>query len=126
MQQAMDRILIVDDNQGMRELLSQLLLEWSYATVTAGTLEEARNIILSQEPFKAVVCDFELPDGNGLQFLSWLRWERQNQTRFLLISGSASFVRYRPSDFAFLAKPFHLEELRSRLEELIATKGEAR
>jgi len=122
----MERILIIDDNDGMRELLSQLLREWSYTTATAGNLEEARNLILSEAPFKVIICDYELPDGNGLQLLSWLRWERQSQTRFLLVSGSANFGQTRPSDFSFLAKPFQMDELRCVIEDLIGTKGEAR
>jgi len=122
----MDRILIVDDNREMREVLSQLFREWSYQTVTAGTLAEARNAVQVEEPFKVIICDFELPDGNGLQFLSWLRWERGDLTRFLLVSGSADFVRYRPSDFSFLAKPFRTEELRTRVEELIGAKQQSR
>ena len=121
----MDRILIIDDNREMRELLSQLFGEWCYANVTAGTVEEARQAVLTEGPFKVVVCDFQLPDGDGLQFLSWLRWERRDNAPFLLISGSTNFGPYRPSDFSFLAKPFRMEELRSRVEELIGNKPES-
>ena len=72
------------------------------------------------------VCDFDLPDGNGLQFLAWLRWERRDHGPFLLISGSSNFDGDHPSDFAFLAKPFRMEELRSRLDELTANKPQSR
>ena len=121
----MDRILIVDDNKEMRELLTQLFRQWSYQTVTAGSVVDARAAVEVEEPFKVIVCDFELPDGNGLQFLSWLRWERHDLTPFLLISGSADFVRYRPSDVSFLAKPFRMEELRSRVDELAGTRQQS-
>ena len=119
-----DRVLLVDDKSEMRELLTQLFQHWSYATVSAATVAEARHAVLTQGPFKVVVCDFELPDGNGLQFWSWLRWERRDETRFLLMSGSTSFVRHRAADFAFLAKPFRPEELHRTVLELIGPKPE--
>ena len=105
----------------MRELLGHCLNKWSYATVAAGTLAEARDAYLSEGPFKMIVCDFDLPDGNGLQFFSWLRSEQQH-ARFLLLSGSTNFVRYSSDEFTFLAKPFRSEQLRNCVEELIGTQ----
>jgi two-component system OmpR family response regulator len=121
----MDRILIVDDHREMRELLGHCLREWSFATVAAGTLAEARDALLTDGHFRMIICDFDLPDGNGLQLFSWLRLEQQNHARFLLMSGSTTFVRYNSEDFMFLAKPFRSEQLRSRVEELIGTKPDA-
>jgi DNA-binding NtrC family response regulator len=109
----------------MRELLGQYFRQWAYTTVTAGTLGEARKAVLTQGPFKMVVCDFDLPDGNGLQFFSWLRWEQQNHARFLLMSGSTNFVRYCSPDFTFLPKPFRSEQLHSRVVEMIGTGPQA-
>jgi len=122
----MDRILIVDDHREMRELLGHCLRKWSFATVAAGSLAEARDAFLTAGPFKMIICDFDLSDGNGLQFFSWLRLEQQNHARFLLMSGSTNFVRYSSEDFMFLAKPFRSEQLRSRVEELIGTNPDAR
>ena len=121
----MDRILIVDDHREMRELLGHCLRKWSFATVAAGSLAEARDAFLTKGPFKMIICDFDLPDGNGLQFFSWLS-EQQEHARFLLMSGSTNFVRYISEDFMFLAKPFRSEQLRSRVEELIGTKPDTR
>jgi len=118
----MDRILLIDDSPEIRELIARLFDEWGYATVTVATLAEARNAVLSGATFKAVVCDFELSDGNGLEFLAWLRSDRQIHAPFLLISGSVDFDGGHPPDCSFLAKPFRLEELRSRIEELIENK----
>jgi two-component system, response regulator YesN len=122
--QGMARVLLVDDKAEMRELLTQLFQRWSYATVTAGTVAEAQHAILTRGPFKVVVCDFELPDGTGLQFWSWLKWDRRDDARFLLMSGSASFVRHHSDDFAFLSKPFRPEELQRSVAELIGDSRE--
>ena len=122
----MDRILLIDDNREIRELMTRLFAEWGYATVAVATLSEARNAVLSEASFKAVVCDFGLSDGNGLEFLAWLRSERQIHAPFLLISGSAEFDGCHPSDCSFLAKPFRMEALRSRIEGLIESKPKSR
>ena len=118
----MDRILIVDDHREMRELLGLCLGKWSFSTVAAGSLAEAQDAFLTEGPFKMIICDFDLPDGNGLQLFSWLRIEQQNHARFLLMSGSTNFVRYSSEDFMFLAKPFRSEQLRCRVEELIGAR----
>ena len=122
----MDRILLVDDNPEIRELLGRLLEDRNYAPVTAASLAEARQAVLTNGPFKVVVCDFDLPDGNGLQLLTWLRWERRDHGPFLLISGSSDFDGEQASDFCFLAKPFRMEDLFRRLEELTAGKPQVR
>jgi DNA-binding response OmpR family regulator len=121
----MDRILLVDDNPAIRDLLRSLLEEWNYLAFTAATLAEARQAVVTLGPFRVVICDFDLPDGNGLQFLDWLRWERREHGAFLLISGSSDFDVDHASDFSFLAKPFRMEELCGRLEELTAGKSQA-
>jgi len=118
------RILLVDDKSEMRELLTQLFQRWCYSTVAAGTVAEARHAVLTHGPFNVVVCDFDLPDGTGLQFWSWLRWDRRDDAAFLLMSGSTSFVRHHTADFAFLSKPFRPEELRQLVSELIGTNHE--
>src|SRR6266545_4701173 len=114
----MDRILLVDDNPAIRELLGRLLEDWNYSAVTAASLAEARQAVWTDGPFKVVICDFDLPDGNGLQLLAWLRWERRDHGPFLLISGSTDFDGDQASDFSFLAKPFRMEDLCRRLKEL--------
>ena len=84
------RILIVEPDQDQGEQLSHCLQDLSYSTVTTANLAQARNAVLTEGPFKAVVCDFMLPDGNGLQFLTWLRRNGRNHTRFLLINFPAA------------------------------------
>lgn len=118
----MERILIVDDNREFGELLGHWFEQWSIPTVVVTTVADARKAVLEQEPFRMVICDFQLPDGNGLEFFTWLRWDRQNPVRFLMISGSTNFVRYGQADFGFLRKPFQLEDLRSAVENLLGIR----
>jgi DNA-binding response OmpR family regulator len=120
----MDQILIVDDNVEFGESLILWFKDWSFNTQLVTTVVEAQKSIMGDGPFRLVVCDFQLPDGNGLELFSWLRWDRHNPVRFLMISGSTNFVRYRPADFSFLRKPFTRDELRLAVEALLGMRLE--
>jgi DNA-binding response OmpR family regulator len=112
------RLLLVEDHAPLRNALNEVVQTWSYATSMVATLRQAQNVVLSEEPFAVIVSDYELPDGNGLGFLGWLRWDMQIHVPFLLISGGVVPARSAADDYEFLAKPFLMEEFRSRLEEL--------
>lgn len=116
------RVLLVDDNVIVTEVLSKLARDWSFAASTAATLQQAQNIVVTEEPFTVIVSDYQLPDGNGLEFLDWLRREMGIYVPFLLISGGAVPAPSDADDYEFLAKPFLMEEFRSRLEELSRVK----
>lgn len=81
---------------------------------------EAQDVAISGA-FDVVVCDLMLPDRSGLDFCRWLR-ERALWVPFLLMSASgADDVRVAALANGaddFLAKPFSLAELSSRVRSL--------
>lgn len=60
-------ILVIDDEQALRKLLSRLISLEGYNVLQAGSLEEARKI-LHKEAIPVILCDVRLPDGNGVDF----------------------------------------------------------
>ena len=68
------RVLVVDDERGMRELLEIVLGGDGYEVVCASTPEDAQPLLEGQ-PFDAVVTDLRIgSDADaGMRFLSWLR-----------------------------------------------------
>ncbi len=66
-------ILLVEDEPGHVELIKRMFLNsrQTYEIVTCGTLAEAREFIQSNSP-RAILLDYKLPDGTGLQFLAEL------------------------------------------------------
>ena len=62
------RILIVDDEQDIRNLLKISLERMGYSTATAGTFEEAQRCI-EQKNFQLALTDMRLPDGTGFQVI---------------------------------------------------------
>lgn len=117
----MDRLLLVDDHAPTRQALNNVLQGWSFATSTAANVREAQNAVLTEKPFTVIISDYNLPDGNGLGFLDWLRREMQIYVPFLLISGGVSHAPSAADGYDFLEKPFEVAELRSILERLVRT-----
>jgi DNA-binding response OmpR family regulator len=115
----MERLLLVDDHAPTRQALSNVLRGWSFATSTAANIREAQSAVLTEKPFTVIISDYDLPDGNGLEFLDWLRREMQIDVPFLLISARLTHALSAAGGYEFLAKPFRMQELRSRLEQLV-------
>src|SRR3546814_20281053 len=66
------RVLIVDDDDGIRLLLEALLAAPAYETVSAGTAADALRVARS-EPFDAVLLDRLLPETDAVRIVSALR-----------------------------------------------------
>ncbi len=67
-------ILIIDDEDKVRNLLKRIIALEGYRVLTASKLEEGRRI-LAQEPIDILLCDVRLPDGNGVDFSANLKSE---------------------------------------------------
>jgi two-component system response regulator PilR (NtrC family) len=69
------RVLIVDDEPDLVELVELTLQRMGLGARSAGTLRDAQRLALT-EPFDLVLCDMRLPDGNGLDLVEWLQTKR--------------------------------------------------
>jgi len=69
---ASERILIVDDEDGMRRLLGRVLTREGYETSTVGSGAEALRLV-ANERFDLVVTDIKMPEMDGLQLLEELK-----------------------------------------------------
>src|SRR5438105_15774366 len=71
-------ILIIDDEEQLRKLLSRIISLEGFTIEQAGTLKSAWNI-LNHKQIDIVLCDVKLPDGNGVNFV------KEAKARFPLI-----------------------------------------
>ena len=63
------KILIIDDEEKLRQLLARLLKLEDFNIYEAANLKSASQI-LDKENIEVVLCDVKLPDGNGVDFVS--------------------------------------------------------
>ena len=107
-------MLIVDDESGVRFVLSEALRSWGYEPVEATTVSEAVRVFADTQPDVALL-DIDLPDGSGLDVLNEIK-EQQPETVVIMITGNVNvpnvLTALRGGAHDFIGKPIHLEELR--------------
>ena len=68
----MKKILIIDDEEKLRSLLTRIIKLEGFAVTEASTLK-AGTKLLEKEPFDIILCDVKLPDGNGVDFVKEIK-----------------------------------------------------
>ncbi|MCI0566630.1 MAG: sigma-54 dependent transcriptional regulator [Acidobacteria bacterium] len=117
----MDRILIVDDEKGMRDLLSIMLKNDGYRVDAAESATRARELI-SRGSYDLVISDISMPDGSGVDVLRTAR-ETQPDCIVILITAYAStesaIEALKLGAYDYIIKPFDVEELRIVLKNAL-------
>ena len=119
---ASPRILVVDDDAEMRALLLELLRHEGWDPDQAANGAEAL-IRLRTEPFAAIILDKNMPGLSGLDLLPGLR-KLCPGTPVILITAFGDVETYvdavEKGAFAYLFKPFRMEELVQVLQRVLA------
>ena len=115
------KILIVEDEPSLRELIQRSLEKERYVTETAGDYKTALQKIEVYD-YDCVLLDIMLPDGNGLKILERLK-ELHKRENVIIISAKDSLedkvlgLELGADDY--LPKPFHLVALTARIQSVI-------
>jgi DNA-binding NtrC family response regulator len=115
------RLLIVDDESDLTELLSQILGSEGYEIMTAADGDEAIGI-LGKESFDAVLLDIMMPHRNGFEVLKYIT-ERHPATKTVMLTGYTdlkSAVEAKQLGAAeFITKPYKLQTVLSTLQRVL-------
>lgn len=110
-------VLVVDDDELVRNSTSGLLASWGCKIKMAGSLSEVRKLA-TDACFDMVVCDYRLPDGNGLELANCIDTHCEIKPAFILISGDTSpevLQEVVAKGHHLLHKPVRPAKLRSML-----------
>ena len=116
------RILVVEDNEDVRELAESMLGAAGYAVVSAPSGERALELLEGDKKIDLLFTDVIMPGGmNGLQLAERVR-ERRPETPILITTGYMEELpsptgRTQPLDV--LSKPYRQEELLSRVRAIL-------
>ncbi len=114
------RLLVVDDDVEVRDLLRRALERDGHVVTTVATADAARNA-LHEHSADVVVLDLALPDGSGIELCRELRAEGNGVPVLMLTAHSEVGMRVGSLDAGaddFLGKPFAVAELRARVRAL--------
>ncbi len=117
------RVLVCDDEAGIREMLSVLLRRAGYRVEKAATRAEALALLKGGERrFDAVITDLALPDGSGMEVLSGaLASDASLQVLMITAYGGTedAVEAMRRGAYDFVTKPFRNHELLALLEKAL-------
>jgi len=124
-----ERILVVDDDDGVREALSEFLRSLGYVVVPVASGEEALTEF-GKNAFDVVIADLIMPNMDGMELLQRIREIKNEEIIFLMITGHPSIntaveAINRGAD-DYITKPFHLEDVKLRISKALekqALKG---
>lgn len=115
------KILIIEDDLSFQEILRRTLEQERYIVEVAPNYHTGL-IKLSDYTYDCILLDINLPDGNGLNLLRELK-EMKKTSSLIIISARDSIEdKVEGLDLGaddYLAKPFHLAELLSRIKSVI-------
>jgi CheY-like chemotaxis protein/anti-sigma regulatory factor (Ser/Thr protein kinase) len=109
------RVLVVDDDMLVRTSTAGILESWGCHVSVGEGLEDVWNEY-SESHFDLVICDYRLPDGNGLQLADRINKHCEVPPAFILISGDTSpeiLQAVIERDHHLLHKPVRPAKLRS-------------
>jgi putative two-component system response regulator len=125
---SVERVLVVDDDEQVREALSRTMTRAGYACLTAATLEEARATVRRDRP-DLVLLDLYLPDGSGIVLARELA-ARDGAPAVLIITGeddeAVARIALDAGAYGYLTKPFKRNELTIATESALRRRDAER
>ncbi len=120
-----ERLLLVEDEAGVRELVVRVLRKHGYQVFAAANGAEARRLFERQQGgLDLILSDMVLPDGNGVDLVQEIL-ARQPGLRVIMTSGYADersrWNVIRERGYRFLQKPYPVGELLRLLHEALST-----
>ena len=115
------KILVIDDNNTIRGLVSQMLCRLGYEVSSAESGENGLSLFLRNQ-FDLVITDFEMPGMHGIH-LAYCIKEKSPSTQVVLMTGNEkAVILSRIKDSAVdraLFKPFNLVDIDETIQTLL-------
>src|ERR1700730_16257893 len=122
------KILIVEDQLRLAQLIKQGRTERAYTVATVRTCAAARDA-LCEDNYDLIILDLGLPDGDGLDLLREWRKNGFKEPVLILSARDAVQDRVKGLDLGaddYLSKPFSLEELLARVRSQLRRQSDVK
>ena len=119
------KILVVDDEQDVRETLESVLSKLDYDPIVASGGKEALEMI-RQNKVDVVLSDLYMPEMGGIELLKRVKTENRNIV-FLMITAHPTIETavdaIKKGAYDYLTKPFHIDEVKMKLNRALEKSG---
>ncbi len=121
------RVLVVDDEPGLRDMLAILFRREGMQVALAPGFTAAREAVLhAPEPYSVVLTDLLMPDGNGMDLLSLVKG-RTARTEVIVMTAhgdvETAIEAMKRGAYDFVAKPFATNELRALIHKALEKRA---
>jgi two-component system phosphate regulon response regulator OmpR len=113
-------LLIVDDDERIRDLLKQFLIRHGFLVSAARDAEHARRLLEGLD-FDLIVLDVMMPGEDGVSLTRWIRQDRDTPVMLLTAKGETEdrIAGLEAGADDYLAKPFEPKELLLRINAIL-------
>ena len=115
------KILIIEDDSSLREIMSRVLKQEDFVVETASTYGEADSK-LAAFSYDCILLDIMLPDGSGLQLLEHIKKLGKRENVIIVSARNSLEDRVQGLDLGaddYLPKPFYMAELSARIKSVL-------
>jgi two-component system, NtrC family, response regulator PilR len=121
------RILVVDDEPGLRDMLAILFKREGLDVTLAAGFATARDAVTNApEPYAVVLTDLLMPDGNGMDLVTLVR-QRTARTEVIVMTAhggiDTAIEAMRRGAYDFVTKPFATTELRALVQKALEKRA---
>lgn len=119
------RILVVDDEESIREFLEIMLKKENYEVTTAEDGQRAKDI-LAKKSFDMVISDLQMPNVTGIELLKHVK-ESYPDVVFMLITAfgttESAVDAMKMGAYDYVTKPFKIDEVRLNIANALRSKN---
>ncbi len=119
------RILVVDDEESIREFLEIMLKKEGYEVTCAEDGAKARDL-LTKKSFDLVISDLQMPNMTGIELLKYVK-ESYPELVFMMITAfgttESAVEAMKMGAYDYLTKPFKIDEVRMNIQNALRAKS---
>ena len=118
------KILVVDDEPGVRALLEKILTQNGYAVEVIADAGIARDKLDAGEIFDVILIDIRMPGMNGVEFYAYISEKKPAlKNRIIIITGDVMGLDIKAflaqNNLPSLSKPFDIKLLKKQIADVI-------
>jgi len=117
-------ILIVEDNEELRNILKEALLDRDYGVKDCGSAEEGMELI-KENDFDIAITDLKLPEADGIELLKYAK-KIKPQTEIIIVTAYGTVDKavgaMKLGAVDFITKPFSIEHVRIQVEKILKNR----